>query len=405
MNWRKKLKKMVALWLAAVLCCCQLVVEADGQGSILLYIKTSLDNLESGDLVTGRRYNVKFDVPLDGQFEEALSIPEGCQLAGWNLWSYSYDGHVTDNWKKHIDKDGVISQADITDCFKGGTGTRDMLVEPEFISGDDIKAIVPVITVDESRWEGFSGQAVFNHFYKSGKSMEVTLEKDSNDPDHYEIYYYLADSNNSGGLLEEGSPAPAADRVEQIMEAKDLSWTAYEEPVSLIGDGRYILYVKVVNREKGTCTYASSGGIVIDSTNPMIFTDINGQTGALESGGSYYGNLTFWAEDTNLAMVMVDGRIVNLQEQHYTIFADNKEHVITARDFAGNEVSCSIYVYKELLPREITESGEYLLLRDIPYKLSGGTWTIPGDRTVYQGDLIFYVSETTRRFLCKSDYQ
>lgn len=405
MSMKKRLKRLLALFLAAVLCCIPSVAKAEGQGTVLLYIKTSSENLESGAIVTGESWNVLFDEPLDDQLKDTITVPEGCQLIGWKLWACDYRGCVKDDWTKQLAKNGTINQADISACMGAGSGINNMLIEPLFGAGEEIavpQVAVPVITLDEEHvWKGFSGSIVFDNYFNKNKSLAITLEADdaagsdeSADAalkNQYDIFYYLADSKTAGVLLDNGGKIAAADKVEAAMEAKGLSWSAYEEAINLTEEGRYVLYVKLVDKEKRANRYASTGGIVIDKTAPKVFRTGAGENSELQIGAVYYGDVTFRVEDDNLRTVTLDGNEM-FWGFGYKITADNKEHTIVAKDYAGNSKEYKISVYELWTLQGITKSGEYSLLPNIAYKLGNGTWRLTGDATVYYGSRSVYVS-------------
>lgn len=174
--------------------------------------------------------------------------------------------------------------------------------------------------------------------------------------------------------------------------AKDEGWmnfmTWQDEQPSFGGDAHYVLYVKAVG-EDGQTTYARSGGIVVDTHNPVV-------TG-VEDGKSYPEGTLFKVEDNiGLESVTVNGIPVTLApDGSYQGSVSGTSCVIWAKDKAGNEMTCSVTVSGGDLAENgiISESGVYSLKAGTPYQLAEGKWQVSGDKSVYSGGSTFYVSE------------
>ncbi len=73
-----------------------------------------------------------------------------------------------------------------------------------------------------------------------------------------------------------------------------------------------------------------------DTTAPVI--------SGVTDGGVYYGGIQFSVSDENEFTVMIDGSVVSSPLNTFLIEPDNKAHVITATDVAGNTVSITVSV-------------------------------------------------------------
>ena len=73
-----------------------------------------------------------------------------------------------------------------------------------------------------------------------------------------------------------------------------------------------------------------------DTTAPVI--------SGVTDGGVYYGGIQFSVSDENEFTVMIDGSVVFSPLNTFLIEPDNKAHVITATDIAGNTVSITVSV-------------------------------------------------------------
>lgn len=90
----------------------------------------------------------------------------------------------------------------------------------------------------------------------------------------------------------------------------------------------------------------------ISVTEDIRFDNIVPGLYGIENDGIYYGNKLFKAFDEghNPITLLVDGTDVTADisgDDEYTIPADNKSHIITLTDAAGNSVEYTILVYKQ----------------------------------------------------------
>lgn len=234
------------------------------------------------------------------------------------------------------------------------------------------------ITLDENNfWKDFMHLITFGTFFRENKKLTISVSDSESGVREQSIKYYLADQD----LFAENKVYPS-----QEIEEKIPSWTEYKDPIVLPGGNTYVLYAKAEDNN-GNVSYASTTGIIIDTTAPYI--------DHMENGKTYYGDSSFTVRDDYLETVTVDGKTIKPASNAYTftIQADNKLHTVDAADRAGNPVSYRFYVNETWLRDGISSNGLYPLSPDNSYKLCSGKWKVAGDSTIYEGNRTIYVSE------------
>lgn len=312
-------------------------------------------------LTTEYGSNFTFTVTLDEGYQASKDFSVSAN--GTILTPTSSDGGRYQYTLYHINKNQTITVSGVTE--KDTADTKDE-IPPEI-----------TISLDKNTfWKDFMHLISFGTFFREKKSLTITAKDAQSGIREGSVKYYLAEQD----LFAEDKVYTAREVEERIP-----SWTEYREPVLLPEDKSYVLYAKAEDNG-GNISYASTTGIVIDTTAPSI--------DQMEDGKIFYGNSTFTIRDHYLAAVVVDGMTtkVNGSTHTLTIPADNKLHTIHAADRAGNAVSYQFYVHETWLRDGISVSGRYSLKPDTSYKLCPGKWKVAGDNTVYQGNSAIYVS-------------
>lgn len=236
------------------------------------------------------------------------------------------------------------------------------------------------ITLDENNWwQTFLNKITFNLFFKNSRSL--TIEAFDGESGIDSVWYYLTDTD----LFPEDKSYTAKEIEDVITQ-----WNEYKDntgSISLPKDGRYVMYVKAVDKE-GKVSFASTTGIVVDTTAPVI--------AGIEDGSTYYGDITFTISDEYLDSILVDQKPVDVKKdtESVTITADNDTHTVQVTDKVGNSITYTIDVYAKWVSEGISSVGKYELKPGIPYKLDSGKWKVVGDNTVYEGGSTFYVHES-----------
>ncbi len=247
--------------------------------------------------------------------------------------------------------------------------------------GTDIQdSIPPEITImlnKDTVWKDLKKLVSFQNFYNQSKKLTISVKDNGSGVKEKSVKYYLADRD----LFAENKVYTA-----QEIEQRIPSWTEYRNAIVLPGDKTYVLYARAEDNS-GNVSYASTTGIIIDTTAPSIERMKNGKT--------FYGKSTFTIRDRYLEKVIVDGKSGKVSGSSHTITipADNQSHSIYASDRAGNTVSYRFYVNEIWMRDGISVSGKYSLRPDYSYKLCSGKWKVSGDNTVYEGSRKIYVSK------------
>ena len=240
----------------------------------------------------------------------------------------------------------------------------------------DITGPAVTITLDENNtWKNFLIKIGFGLFFKVEKNLTITAADAGSGIGS--VMYYVSESD----LFPKDETYSAEDIESRIPE-----WTEYTEAVSISEDKSYVVYAKATD-EAGNVSYASTSGIVIDTTAPVI--------SGLENGGTYYGDTSATISDDNLSTVKLDGKEVEFTGTNasVTIFADSEEHTIEVADKAGNQTTYRVGVYETWVRDGISTAGSRSLKSGVPYKFGSGKWKVAGDTTVYEGGNTFYASE------------
>ena len=241
----------------------------------------------------------------------------------------------------------------------------------------------PKITITLNKdniWKDFMGRIPSNIFFSEKKSLTISVSDPGSGVREGSVKYYLASQDLFGR-----DNAYTAREIEQRIPF----WTGYKGAIVLPDDRTYILYAKAEDRS-GNVSYASTAGIIIDTTAPSADRIQNGKT--------YYGNSTFTIRDEHLKTVMLDKKAVKTAGSTctFTIAADNRLHTVYAADRAGNSISYTLYVKDLWLRDGISVSGRYSLQSGNPYKLCRGKWKIKGDSTVYRGSCTIYADKSSK---------
>lgn len=163
--------------------------------------------------------------------------------------------------------------------------------------------------------------------YYSTTARSVTITgADKNDngvaTEGVKSYYYL-------------STSPLSDT--QLDALGESDWTEYTAAFDISPDRDCIIYVKLADLA-GNVTYIRSSMLVLDATAPSI--------SGIADKGVYYGETSFTVSDAHLKSVTDNGKLITAAGGSYKITPDNKSHIVTAEDIAGNKTSYTVEIYK-----------------------------------------------------------
>lgn len=233
--------------------------------------------------------------------------------------SYTFSVELADGYSKtehfavKVNGTAVEPQADGSYLVSGVQA--DQIVTAEGV--EDITVPSAEIRVAENSWRNILHTITFGLFFNETQTVEITASDPGSGMDT--LQYYVS---------------------REPMDAESLfgltDWKSYDGAFSIDQEDTYVIYVKAKDND-GNAVYISSDGMVLDFTAPVF----NGLT----DGQTYYGEVSFEAEDTYLDRVEVDGQRAEPGEDGYTVRADDKTHTVTAYDRAGNSRSCTVNVY------------------------------------------------------------
>ena len=176
------------------------------------------------------------------------------------------------------------------------------------------------ITVDGKSYSSFVSSISFGT--PIAAPQKVTITSADSGSGVGTIYYYITQSALSATQVQDSN----------------LSWKTYTSAFYLEDDKKYIVYAKLTDKA-GNIRYISTGGMVLDGTEPKI--------SGISDGGEYCQSVNVTVTDTNLSKVMLDStsKTVSSGKSTFTVTGDGKEHTITAIDTAGNETEYTFTLY------------------------------------------------------------
>ncbi len=391
---KKRVKGLTALWIAfaLLLSAPPVTVMAEEwvstRPSDKVYIYTDAEELTFGkelsiSYLQKKESYVRFDVPFDRQtdytpaadFMKYVTVPNGYELKEWNIWGVRFSGDAcwVSSGPKAVAPSGTLTEREYDELI-GWPYVEGWKVVMNPVVG--CKPPVVRIRLEDQVWQTFSGGASFQTFYKDReKSFSISAEDIGSGIGSVQYFLFVND------LFPEDK-----EYTPEEIEVKIPGWNDYTEevPVSPDADGEYILYAKAVDQE-GNVSYASSAGIVIDTTAPIISLH---NTDPIHVGDE----VTITVIDNYIDTITVDGSPVTAENGIYTFVARKKTTSITATDKAGNH---SDYIVNAEGPEEednhISASGMLSLIAGKAYTLGEGTWKVAGDDTTYHGGITFYV--------------
>lgn len=221
------------------------------------------------------------------------------------------------------------------------------VVAPELESG------VRIMQTGGWYWDNnlHQGVSIFKYFNRA-QTITLTGTDEGVELKNGGIWYHIADRDLFAG---QDIDMLTDEEKEAVFESAG-GWISYTDPFVMEDDGTYVVYAKAEGQTYNAA-YANTEAFVIDTVAPEIW---NESAGNGLDGLQYQGHLTVSVEDDNLDYVTVDGERVELAGNEYTIVADCRRHTIAARDKAGNETKCTVYVFDEYeISKAAAEGGSF----------------------------------------------
>ncbi len=198
----------------------------------------------------------------------------------------------------------------------------------------DASAPSVTISIDNQNWESVMVNPTFDLFFKISPSVTVTA-KDNLDPNP-KVSYYVSTKE-----IEEN----------KLNTVKD--WTTYTEAFSLQPTGshtNYIVYAKAED-DHGNVVYASTSGLVLDMTAPLI--------SGITDNATVCEDAEFTVTESYLNWVKVDDDVIEAAENGVYCIEEIGTHTVSAMDKAGNETKITVTVSKHEKRYNVTETIEY----------------------------------------------
>lgn len=160
----------------------------------------------------------------------------------------------------------------------------------------------------------------------------------------------------------------------------------YQTSITVEATSSPVIYLK--NKTTGAVTKSVQvEKIQIDTKKPTITGIENGKTYTTDK-------MTCTVSDENLSSVTVDGKAVSIQgtKATVTLQATGEQSVISATDKAGNNTKYTVTLKSESLDEGIIYAGKMKLKKGTVYTFGSGKWKVDNDKTIYNGDMDFYVN-------------
>lgn len=200
---------------------------------------------------------------------------------------------------------------------------------------------------DGSTWSSFEKNITYSKFYNTNTIPSITIQGNDAEEGIKSISYYVGTEKE---IFTES----------QVYAGKDnFSWKtsspstegAKNDTVSVDLEGKkgkLVIYAKIEDKG-GNVTYLRSQGFIIDTISPTIQpVEITGDS---STGTTIYETenteIPFLIQDEYLKEVTMDGKPFYSFGGKYFVPADGKEHIILARDEAGNETTHKVQVKVE----------------------------------------------------------
>ncbi len=219
-------------------------------------------------------------------------------------------------------------------------------------------------------------------------SFSITYLKDAN------ISYKVSGTNGKNGYYTTDVYIAAPDGYE-ISTSRD---GKYSDRIKYTED-----ITKVYMRRKSDgaqMEVMTISEIKIDKDAPQLINAVDDKNNPVDLSKTeelYADRLTLSFNDENLSTVKVNGEDIATDGNNVAIVLDaeggDKYFAIIVEDLAGNRYSSNIVLKSAWMKDNTIPPGAKVKLSPGKgYKLSGGSWTVSGDSTVYNGDRLFYVN-------------
>ena len=188
-------------------------------------------------------------------------------------------------------------------CKNGGCNATDTKTEWGTKLLDN-KAPTAEISIKNNKFTSLLNNITFGLFFKNTDTISVKAE--DNESGLKSVRYFVSDK--------------------EITDFENVEWSEYKDPFAINPDGKYIVYVKALDKV-GNAKIISSDGLVIDSFAPQ--TNIT-------NGKTYCSAFEAIVSDDNIDFIELNGERVTLINGKITVSPKSGKQTLKAQDKSGN---------------------------------------------------------------------
>ena len=230
---------------------------------------------------------------------------ERCDACDKSL-TYKYGnplGHKFENYVYNNNATYFEDGTKTAKCKNGGCNATDTKTEWGTKLLDN-KAPTAEISIKNNKFTSLLNNITFGLFFKNTDTISVKAE--DNESGLKSVRYFVSDK--------------------EITDFENVEWSEYKDPFAINPDGKYIVYVKALDKV-GNAKIISSDGLVIDSFAPQ--TNIT-------NGKTYCSAFEAIVSDDNIDFIELNRERVTLINGKITVSPKSGKQTLKAQDKSGN---------------------------------------------------------------------
>ncbi len=230
---------------------------------------------------------------------------ERCDACDKKL-TYKYGNPLGHKFKNYVSDNNATYFADGTETAKcENSGCKE--TDTRTVSGTkllDDKAPKAEISIKNNKFTSLLNNITFGLFFKNTDTVSVKAE--DNESGLKSVRYFVSDK--------------------EITDLENIKWSDYKDSFTINLDGKYIVYVKALDKV-GNFKILSSDGLVIDSFAPQ--TNIT-------NGKTYCSAFEATVSDDNIDFIELNGERVTPVNGKITVSPKSGKQTLKAQDKSGN---------------------------------------------------------------------
>lgn len=209
-------------------------------------------------------------------------------------------------------------------ALEEGSYTIENIQQDAAVTVEGVEAAISMEFMDEE-YHTVVDEITFAQYTNKKKTLTITSAWDA------KIYYAEKDK-----------------KVDPAVDIPEVDWNLYEEGGVTIGstDRKAVFYARVMD-DAGNVHYASTNGVVFDTTPPVV--KVNGETVAFDKDNKYsmdcYTKQIVMAEDENLSKITLNNANMSLTADIELAGNLNKRYNLRISDAAGNAVQLTVQMH------------------------------------------------------------